>query len=519
MGGYKHITLPDSWLPREYQEDASNLAVNLMHEQPENWHLFTSPTGTGKSIMLLKLMQELQQRNECPILVTPRIGIIKGMLEKMGHDVETPTLDQLVMLGSSYGMFTPIRLRNQLSKGTLKFNPTHVAIDEAHHDLADSYQDIGMYLNGIPKCGFTATGFRGTPKDTVAFHAQWNNVINEILNLKDAVDQGYCSLPRPSIWPMIDDDIVEVSNGEFKAAAVDSVITDCIAGIVDRIKPMYSKKAGMYDKPTMVALPTTNLINQMYNEMTRAGLPVCKVVQNTPHAERNKAFRDVVDSKKILLQIDVVSEGVDLHIRRLIDARPTMSPVKWLQQIGRIMRPFKEEWEYPEYICCCRNSERHGYLMEGLLPNHYVKEVQEAFGKPSKRAGVRAVGLEGLGRFTSTPVTLLNGLTVFTYSLVAMDEYSRREYFVLVHPNDTQPLYGVKESGRDGEKITWGKWALTESIPDVQGFATAKAYPLTEPQQVKWNQLAEKKGLDPHQKVTNRNIQTLFFLLNTGLKL
>lgn len=525
------IKLPDSYIPREYQFDAKEAAKELVTISPELWHMFSSPTGTGKSVIEIMLLQEIENS----ILVTPRIEIIAGILDKAGFYVDDLSRQQLVDKASEYGLFTPIRLRNMLSKGTLPFNPSMIIVDECHHDLADSYQDIQMYLNGIPKVGFTATPYRGTPRATAEFHAQWNNTINTVLTLKDAVQQGYCSFPHATTWPLVDDDVIEVTNGEISSKSADAVISDRIEAIVTRSQIFYDKKHRYWDRPTMFAVPTTNLVNQLTNLLNKHGLPAVSVTQETSRVDRIKAFEDTINCTKALVQIDVVSEGVDLPIRRLIDVKPTMSPVRWVQLIGRIMRPVQKyvkkgnpeyceddlvEYEYPpEYICCCRNIERHGYLMEGLFPNAVIKDAQDVFMKPSKRSGMRAVGLEGLGRFTNTPVKLLNGVTVFCYSLVSMDQFKRTEYFVMVHPNQSEPIYGVKESPRDGESIKWGKWKLIQSIPDVKGFQSAKPYPLTDPQRTKWNELAEMKGLDPHQEVTNRNIQSLFFLLNTGLKL
>lgn len=510
----KNFKLPESIRLRNYQVNAKDTAIQLITEQPSTWHLFSSPTGTGKSLIELKLLEEIPQS----ILVTPRLEIIAGMMDKLKHDVDGISDTELINLSKQYGIITPVRLRNILAKGELDFYPSVCIVDEAHHDLADTYQDINMYLNGVPKVGFTATPYRGTPRATQKFHQQWHDTINVCITLAEAIERGYCSLPSTKVWPLIDDDLINVMNGEFKVASTEYEVCDKISAIVTRCNMFFDRRQKLWDRPTMFSVPTTRSAIELTNALLNAGLPAMRVTQDTPRSMRALAFERTVKCETALVQIDVVSEGVDLPIRRLIDLKPTMSPVRWVQQIGRIMRPITDGEDAPEYICCCRNLERHCYLMEGMFPTSTILEAQTTFSAPSVRSGVRAVGLEGLGRFTITPVSLLDGTTVFTYNLVHVDGFKRTEYFVVVHPNYPDPVYGVKESTKDSNnEIKWGRWRLVESLPDLKGCQTAKAWDLTERQSAKWTKECQQSGLNPHKKITAREFQILPFLQNCGL--
>lgn len=527
----KPVCLPKGIIPRYYQELCRDSALQFIVDDPDTWHLFKSPTGTGKSFMILMIMEAVPDA----IAVTPRVEIIADFLGKLGYDTEDLSDEQFLRIADSYGLFTPIRLRNLLAKGELPFLPSLLIVDECHHDLADSYQDIVMYLNGVPKVGVTATPYRGTPRDTARFLEQWGNVVHEVLTLPEACEQGYCSFPDATIWPLVDDDIIEVSNGEIKASAADKIITDRLDALVDRVKKagFYCKRSKCWDRATMFAFNTRNLVHAFVQRMQKEGIPVAAITDATPRKDRTAIFDSVERCNKALVQIDVVSEGVDRKFRRIIDSRPTMSPRKWVQQIGREMRPIEmckecknqslHPSEYtcsceppPEYICCCRNLERHGYLMEGMLPISTIKEAQEAFGKPSKRAGMRALGMEGFGKFLPIPVETVSGLTCTTYNLIHMEQFKRTEYFAIIHPNYVEPVFGQRESHVVGGEMRWGRWRAVESLPDLKGCHTAKEFPLTETQRTRWNELAEKVGLNPHKPVTNRNIQVLFFLRDIG---
>jgi hypothetical protein len=216
-----------------------------------------------------------------------------------------------------------------------------------------------------------------------------------------------------------------------------------------------------------------------------------------------------------------------------------MSPVKWLQQVGRITRPVSQTCVAclapvtgircdacgtdaagaPEYICCNRNLERHCYLYEGLIPPAKVAEAQRAFARPSRRAGMRAVGLEGLGRFTAAELPLAGGLTGTMYQLTCVDDYTRRDYAVLVHPCSADPLYAVRDSrGVDGSR-DWGKWRATAGLPDLRGFGSAPAKAVTEKQRAWWTRAAASYGLDLLAPVNARNFAALPVLRDLGIRL
>jgi superfamily II DNA or RNA helicase len=522
--------LPSNIVPRYYQETFLTTASDLIRSKPDTWHLFVSPTGTGKSIMEMMYLSTHPQA----IMITPRLEIIAGMLEDLHYVTDDMTTEELVTTGWEYGIITPIRLRNMLARGQLDFMPHSLLIDECHHDLAGTYQDITMYLNGCPKLGLTASGFRGTPKQTEQFHNQWGNTINQVISLKDSIDEGFCSFPDAIMLPFVDDDLVDVANGEFRVRTTENLLIGSndplepspFDNLIRFLQPLFDKVSRLYDRPTMISVPGSVSASLLAKRLTAFNLPNAVITQDTSRSNRSAAFQACQCSTHILIQINVVSEGVNLpKLRRIIDLAPTMSPVKWVQQMGRMMRPVEQGECPPEYVCCCRNLERHGYLMEGMFPAKKIAEAQEAFkdefGNPrySKRAGTRVIGLEGLGKFTTTSIHLLDGTVGAMYNLTRMEGFQKTEFIVFVHPNHPQPLYGRKCSTRKSDgSMDYGRWVLIESIPDIQGCTTAKIWPLTEKQENRWKESAESYGLNPHRQVDTREFQILPFLRDTNVR-
>jgi hypothetical protein len=174
----------------------------------------------------------------------------------------------------------------------------------------------------------------------------------------------------------------------------------------------------------------------------------------------------------------------------------------------------------PEYICCNRNLERHCYLYDGLIPPAAVAAAQQAFGKPSARAGARAVGVENLGRFSAAELPLADGTTGVMYQLTAVEGLTKREYAVLLHPCSSEPLYAMRENARtDSGQVAYGKWAAIDKLPDLRGFASAPAKSLSDKQREWWNREAKRRGLAPDGDVNRRNFAALPILKDLGATL
>lgn len=494
---------------RPYQVAASNDVVAFLTSAKHGEsRLYVAPTGTGKSVMELDAHVRLPGN----VLLTPRVEIVMGLLQKLGQSQATVAKSRAH--AETLGIYTPIRLRNLLSAGDIPL-PKSVIIDEAHHDPAESYQQIYSYLNQVPKAGFTASPFRGTPKGTVEFLTQWGDEYTQILTYREAVESKWIAWPTFAIVPLVDDDQIEVRGGEIQATAAGAAIMSRMDALCELLEA-YRVAGGGWDRPTMLAVPSTECALSFAERIPDA----VAVTQATGDAERQQAFADCVASRKLLIHINVVSEGVDLPIRRLIDASPTLSPVRWLQQLGRIMRPTATGEPSPEYVCTNRNLSRHAYLADGLIPSTKVGEAQAAFGGPSSRDGNRVIGLEGIGRFKAAELPLKDGAIGIMYSLESFEGVVKTEYAVLCHPCSSTPIVAEKQSVKNpDDTYSRGKWRAIPSLPDVTGFASASNDTMTEKQRAWWEKDASRFGLDASAKVTKKNFQALPVLADLRKKL
>jgi superfamily II DNA or RNA helicase len=473
---------------RDYQDTAVNHAAEwLATAGPSDRRCYAAPTGTGKSVMELAL----QARVPGSWIVTPKVEIAAGLLDKAGLTV--PTGERALLdAAAARSIFTPIRLRNALLRGGS--TPPALILDEGHHDLAESYQQLHALCH-CPAVCFTATPYRGTPKGTAAFREQWGEPV-WVLTYPEAIARGVISFPVCKMLPLVDDDIIDIANGELVASQVTSATKSRLADLVEACRGLVPEDT--WDRPTMFACPGTDVARDLAERLAEAGLPSRLVTGETPHMLRQHAFEDCLTGVAALVQVAVVSEGVDLPIRRLIDLAPSISPVRWLQQLGRITRPVGEGESAPEYICTNRNLFRHAYLLDGCLPQSAVQAAQNAFPAPPKRAGLRVVGLEAIGRLKACQVPLRGGMVALLYAMSAIESNRVKEYCVIVHPMREEPIWACRENERkDGSTSSYGRWRACSAPEDVTGYASVNPRPVSEKQQFWWVKGAGAYGLDP----------------------
>lgn len=517
---------------RPYQSDAVAFALDrvLRDPGPGSRSLFSAPTGSGKGTIEIAILRALRDAGTEALILTPSLDIARGFLQRCG--VPAATLDaageaKLAAMAETIGVTTPMRYRNQVLQGIRSSAEVFIA-DEAHH-YSENVETFSLLFTLAPEAtwlGFTATPFRGTPRGTIDLHAAWGEPW-VILDIPEAVHLGCCQMPRMFVEPLVDDDRIEVRNGQFVADAVNKEVAGTKGSRLAELLQLATREARGYGAqgqvagvPTALVLPSTDtarLAESMAGKEIEGTLPCVFIGQHSTPKDRAKAYALARERQAILTVIHVLGEGVDLPwLRAMVDAAPTLSPVVWAQRVGRIMRP---EPEPPRYLCVCRNLERHAYLMQGAIPAAYVAQAQQAFDKPSERAVSRAFGLEALRKFKQVAVPCRNGITAGLWVVYSVDPTDGRttQYAGIAHPCKPDVLYAHRTNLKKDDGTTdWGKWKKLDQLPaDLIGFASVPfRSSCSQPQKDWWahpQRGARRYGLDPDvaDKLTSRQ----FFVL------
>jgi len=473
---------------RNYQRETVDNALAFLRSAVRGERrLYVAPCGTGKSFIEIAIQQAIPGS----VILTPRVEIRDGMIAKGGDG------DRIS---------TPITYRNRLMEGRFS-PPSALIIDEAHHDTCDTGEQVRLCADDPCTVAFTATPFRGTPQGTAELRALYGQP-HYILTLPDAVSCGVCVIPECYTEPILDDDVVEIINGEFQITSVNGK-TDWPRA-ADLVCKVWADP-----QPTVVALSSVRAMQILAAELDRRGIPHACVTAQTSRKDRELAFKQCEYPSTVLLQIQVVSEGVDLQVRNLIDLAPTMSPVRWLQQVGRAMRPGGTSY----YACCNRNLLRHGYLFEGLLPHNVFRDAQHAFPQPSRRNYMRAFGLEGVGKLKPAPVPLSNGLQATAYYVTRTVAHIATQYCAIVLPDKPRVLWARRENVYDGDTSYYGRWVECGAPTDLKGFASKQRIILSPKQVAWWQRDARRYGLDETVKVDAKTFAVLPVLAGLGKRI
>jgi len=481
-----------------------------------NRAMYHAPCGSGKGWVELAVTA----LHPDAVIITPKLSIIKGLLTRIGVNCAGMGEEKLMEVAFHNNIVTPVRLRNAIQRGEMQA-PDKRIIDEVHHDTSEVAEDIDAMACCESVVGFTATPFRGTPSGTKALKDKYGES-KELLSYAKAVELGIVSLPTCTVQPLFNDDVVEIQHGEFVVKAINKHYLsklDAMAAFIATVEA---------DRPTCVCVPSSEVLNALTIKLDALNVPWVSVTDDNSELEREAAYEKCRNHTHILIFIAILDEGFDAPwLRRMIDAYPTLSPVKWLQRIGRIMRPH----EMPaEYICCNRNLEIHAYLLEGVLPPAAVKAAQDAFETPSKRAAARFLGLESLSRFKRLELPLADNTTGFMYNLYNVVENHVTEYSVLVTPTRKSPVVAKRSVereiiGQDAEGIpqykhSRGAWFRAELPDDFSGFNTSQNQSnLSDKQKAWWKSSARRYGLNPDAEIKARQFAALPVLSDLGVKL
>lgn len=517
---------------RDYQQDVIDDALTQYALDPHGRTLYASPTATGKGTVELGLLKTLRERNCEAWILTPSLEVLRGFLERCGADRETlegASGDKLAAMGEAIYVTTPVRLRNRVLDGS-RGMPEVVIYDEVHHAVADNEVSGTLFAIAPDACwfGFTATPFRGSPRSTKALREAWGEPI-VVYTIPEAAEDGWLTLPTFEVVPLVDDDKVKVVNGKFVVKSANKETKSRIDALADLVRDRLDfDEIDSYERdplaplsivPTVVTVPSSDVASWLVSALDRRGILADWVSAKTPARERAAAYRRCELGQSVLVSIAVLTEGVDLPwLKRLIDARPLLSPVAWVQQIGRIMRN-KVDGSRGEYICTNRNLERHAYLLQGALPREKFAEAQAAFEKPSDRDNKGRVGLEAMRRFKAIPLPLAGGSTGFMFNVWSVDsEGVKTEYVSLLDPVQPEPITACRTIPRlteaDGDRVydykAAGRWTLCQIPDDLTGFATSgQKRELSDPMLRWWKRSARRHGLDPDADINRRQFAAL----------
>lgn len=212
--------------------------------------------------------------------------------------------------------------------------PDVILVDEAHHALAKSYQNI---LNKFPKA--IVLLFTATPHRTG--RVQLDQIADDIIvgqSIKELTQQGFLA-PFRYFQPPGDFDSKLLKRGSTGDFTNDSMQQAMSTKIFGHIVKQYKRIAnGMQAVVYTYSIDSAIKITAEFNS---EGISAIEVDGTTSKEKRALAVRKFRDQEiKILVNVNLFTEGVDLpNVDCVIMARPTASLALYLQFSMRCLNP------------------------------------------------------------------------------------------------------------------------------------------------------------------------------------
>lgn len=339
--------------------------------------LLVLPTGTGKTIVFCKLINDQVAAGKRCLIIAHRGELLDQAADKMSQAtglkcaVEKANDTALnswfrITVGSVQSMMRPDRLK--------RFKQNHydvIIVDEAHHALADTYQRVLNHFDKAKILGVTATPDRGDMREL----GEYFESLAYEYSLPQAIKDGYlCPIRAVTIPLEIDLTGVKIQAGDFQMKALGHALEPYLELIADEMVT-YCK-----DRKTVVFLPLIATSQKMRDILVDRGMRVQEI--NGKSEDRAEILRDFDGGEyDVLCNSMLLTEGWDCpSVDCIVCLRPTKIRPLYAQIVGRGTRihPGKDNLLLLDFLW---HSERH----ELARPAHLICESDEVAHELIKR--------------------------------------------------------------------------------------------------------------------------------------
>lgn len=344
---YQEISRTDRTL-RPYQQTAKESIFSAWDDC--DTVMFQMPTGTGKTRLFTSIISDikawgiLRSIDAKILIIAHRVELI----EQISESLERYKIDHgLIAGGKARDLSKPVQVASIQTithhsniSAAQDLNANFIIIDEAHHSTANSYKKLWQMYPEAKFLGVTATPWR---MNQCGFRELYDRLILS-KPIKEFIQEGwlapydYYSIKESSMLNSQINNIDEFdAEGDYKVSALENVVDT--SHIRAQLLDSYLKYAK--GKKGIIYSISRKHSDHICAEFRDAGVNIVRIDSLTPRDERRlyvKRFK--AGQIDIIVNVDIFSEGFDCPDIEFIQlARPTKSLVKYLQQVGRGLRP------------------------------------------------------------------------------------------------------------------------------------------------------------------------------------
>jgi superfamily II DNA or RNA helicase len=324
---------------RDYQQKAIDEILNSFNKHDSI--MLQMPTGTGKTTVFAELIRiwikEINSGQRVLVLVHRKelvdqaLARIKqfGILAARIQSGFAIALEKQVQVGMVQSLKNKSRLPKNLSL---------IIIDEAHHTPAKSYRDIlkNYTDKNVKILGVTATPCRTNGE---GFKDLYQKLITSD-SISTFIEKEHLAKIRHLAFAIPDLSKIKINKmtKDYDEKGLELIVRDdkVIADLIESyIKHAENKKA-------IVFAVNKAHSKDIVKRFSEKNVPAAYIDADTKKEDRDKIVEEFkAGIYKVLCNVNIFTEGFDCpDIEVVMLARPTKSFSLYLQQVGRVMRPF-----------------------------------------------------------------------------------------------------------------------------------------------------------------------------------
>ena len=323
---------------RPYQQEAVE-AIRTRVRSGVRRIVVVAPTGSGKTTVAAYIIAKAVERGSRTLFMAHRrelIGQAYNRLIQLG----VPEDQVGVMMGADPRRRpgAPVQVASvDTLRHRAKPRADVVFVDEAHRSIAKSYRDIADCYPQAVHLGLTATPFRANGSGLGDAY----DALLVVASVRQLIAQGHLVEPRVFTVPaasLPDLSAVRVKGGDYDQRALAEAVDS--KGLVGNLVEHWMQHArGVRTVAFAVSVAHSQHISEQFR---KAGVAAEHLDGKMPVAQRDAVLARLDAGEIVVVSCAMLlSEGWDQpSVKCAILARPTKSLCLYLQQAGRILRPW-----------------------------------------------------------------------------------------------------------------------------------------------------------------------------------
>lgn len=338
---------------RPYQQEAKDSIFREWENVDKT--LLVLPTGCGKTVVFAKVAEECVRQGNRVLILAHRGELLQQAADKLnkvtGLRCATEKAEESC-LGSWFrvtvGSVQTLMREKRLSRFPEDYFDT-IIIDEAHHCISDSYQNVLRHFPEAKVLGVTATPDRGDMRNL----GQVFESLAYEYTLPKAIKEGYLSPIKALTLPLkLDLTGVGIQAGDFKTQELATALDPYLYQIADEMVNY------CMDRKTVVFLPLVKTSQKFRDILNERGFQAAEV--NGDSRDRAEVLEAFDQGKyNVLCNSMLLTEGWDCpSVDCIVVLRPTKVRSLYSQMVGRGTRlhPGKDHLLLLDFLW---HTERH----------------------------------------------------------------------------------------------------------------------------------------------------------------